>query len=546
MREWSEAPSNSSETRRRFMLQNPTLTSLTVWRMTPLAWGGVALALAALLAVFLGALEALLVVWNTQEEYGFGYLVPFIAAFLAWQRKDRLELRRFEGSWAGVGVVAGGVCLGILGRFSTLDTVAQYGFLVSLFGLVLAGCGWRGIAMFAAPLVMICFMVPLPNYLLREISAQLQLISSQLGVGIIRLAGTSVFLEGNVIDLGNLKLQVVEACSGLRYLLPLMTLGFIATYFYKVALWKRVLVFLSTIPITIAMNTLRIAIVGISSDHFGRAAAEGVLHDFEGWAVFMLCLAVLFVEMALLARIGRDARPLRQVFGIDFPEPSPPQAIRRARELPGPFLAAAGLLLAVALSLHVLPEPRSQVPPRQDFQDFPLEFGGWRGRPERLESVYLEELKLDDYLLVNYADGGGPAVNLYVAYYTAQRNGNSGHSPRACLPGDGWEIQSFGSRAVPGVATKGDPLQVNRVVIQKGEAKQLVYYWFQQRGRNVTNEYSVKLWIFWDLLARNRSDGAVVRLVTPLRSGEDLEAADARLARFAADAVPKLASYVPD
>jgi exosortase D (VPLPA-CTERM-specific) len=343
-----------------------------------------------------------------------------------------------------------------------------------------------------------------------------------------------------------MKLQVVEACSGLRYLLPLMTLGFIATYFYRVELWKRVLVFLSTIPITIAMNSLRIALVGVTSERFGKAAAEGFLHDFEGWAVFMLCLAVLFVEMALLARIGRDARPLRQVFGIEFPEPPPPQAIRRARELPGPFLAAAGLLLAVALSLHVLPEPRSYLPPRQDFQDFPLEFGGWRGRPERLESVYLEQLKLDDYLLVNYVNRGGPAVNLYVAYYATQRNGNSSHSPRACLPGDGWEILSFGPRAVPGVATNDVPLQVNRVVIQKGEAKQLVYYWFQQRGRSVTNEYLVKLWIFLDLLARNRSDGAVIRLVTPVRAEEDLEAADTRLARFAADAVPRLASYVPD
>jgi len=528
------------------MLHESTLPSQTVWRMTPLAWGGVALALAALVAVFLGSLEALVGIWGTQEEYGFGYLVPFVAMFLVWQRKDRLELRRFEGSWTGICVVAAGLGLGILGRLSTLDTVAQYGFLLSLFGLVLAGCGWRGLRMLAAPLVMLCFMVPLPNYLMREVSAHLQLLSSELGVGMIRLAGTSVFLEGNVIDLGSMKLQVVEACSGLRYLLPLMTLGFIATYFYKVALWKRVLVFLSTIPITIGMNSLRIALVGVTSERFGKAAAEGFLHDFEGWAVFMLCLAVLFAEMALLARIGRDGRLLREVFGVDLPEPPPPQAIRRARELPGPFLAAAGLVLGVAFAVHVLPEPRSLTPPREEFRSFPLELGAWQGRPERLEQIYLDELKLDDYLLVNYAGTAGALVNLYVAYYASQRDGNSAHSPRACLPGGGWEIQSFGPRILPGAAAGGTPLSVNRVVIQKGEARQLVYYWFQQRGRTLTNEYTVKLWIFWDLLERNRSDGAVIRLVTPLRRDEDLAAADARLARFAADAAPRLPAYVPD
>ncbi|MBC7803081.1 MAG: VPLPA-CTERM-specific exosortase XrtD [Candidatus Parcubacteria bacterium] len=528
------------------MLQESALPSLTVWRITPLGWAGVALSFGALLAVFLGALVALVGIWGSQEEYGFGYLVPFIAAFLVWQRKDKLELSRFEGSWTGLGVVAVGLGLGVLGRMSTLDTLAQYAFLLSLLGLILAGCGWRGLRMLAAPLVILCFMVPLPNYLLREVSAQLQLLSSQLGVGMIRLAGTSVFLEGNVIDLGSMKLQVVEACSGLRYLLPLMTLGFIATYFYKVTLWKRVLVFVSTIPITIAMNSLRIALVGITSEYFGKAAAEGFLHDFEGWAVFMLCLAVLFAEMALLARVGRDGRSLSEAFAVDLPAPSPPRAIRRARELPGPFIASSALVLGVALFAYLLPDTRSVTPQRREFQDFPLDLGAWRGRPDRLENIYLDELKLDDYILANYVDGNGHAVNFYVSYYAEQRNGNGAHSPRACLPGDGWEIQSFGQVALASATGDGQPLQVNRVVIQKGEARQLVYYWFRQRGRILTNEYSVKLWIFWDLLTRSRSDGAMVRLVTPLRRGEDLAAADTRLARFASEADSKLAPYVPD
>jgi exosortase len=105
------------------------------------------------------------------------------------------------------------------------------------------------------PLLLLGLMIPLPTFLYQGLSAQMQLISSQIGVAIIRLFNISVFLEGNVIDLGNYKLQVAEACNGLRYLFPLMALGFIAAYLFKGALWKRAVIFLSTIPITILMNS---------------------------------------------------------------------------------------------------------------------------------------------------------------------------------------------------------------------------------------------------------------------------------------------------
>lgn len=103
-----------------------------------------------------------------------------------------------------------------------------------------------------------------------------------------------VFLEGNIIDLGVYQLQVVEACSGLRYLFPLMSLGFIAAYFYQAAFWKRAIVFLMTIPITILMNSFRIGVIGVMVDNWGISMAEGFLHDFEGWIIFMACAAILF------------------------------------------------------------------------------------------------------------------------------------------------------------------------------------------------------------------------------------------------------------
>ena len=146
------------------------------------------------------------------------------------------------------------------------------------------------------------------------------------------------------------------------------------------------------------------------------------------------------------------------------------------------------------------------------------------------------------------ADFRGPAprpVDLYVAWYSSQRAGRSVHSPRTCLPGGGWRIVEFDQVEVPGVEAAGQPLRVNRVVMGMGTSKQLVYYWFQQRGRIVTNEYLAKWYLFWDSLTRRRSDGALVRLVVPLADGEQTSNADADLAQFAAELAPVLERYVP-
>jgi exosortase D (VPLPA-CTERM-specific) len=518
---------------------------VSVYREPSLAWGSFALAVVLLASAFLDPIAQLVRIWNTQEEYSFGYIIPLISLFLVWQRKDRLERIPFEGSWPGFALVVAALGILAVGELSTLGTISQYALLLAIAGLALAYTGGAGFRVILVPIAVLAFMVPLPNYLLREISQALQLVSSQLGVALIRLCDISVYLEGNVIDLGAMKLQVVEACSGLRYLFPLMTLGFIAAYFYQDRFWKRATIFLSTIPITVLMNSLRIGLIGITVEYWGKSMAEGFLHDFEGWIIFMACTAVMLAEMWLLSRWSKPRRRLQEVFGLDFPADAPADAPRSYRAVPRAYLASV-VAIGIAAAVAVLAPPPVHVQPeRRDFIEFPMSLGDWKGQSRPLESIYLSELKLDDYLLANYAGPQGP-VNFYVSWYATQANGNSAHSPRACIPGDGWEISDFAARELGSVRFSGNAMRVNRVVIQKGEHKQLVYYWFQQRGRIVTDEYVVKLWIFRDAIVRNRSDGAMVRLVTPIERGEPLETADARLEAFAREAVPKLADYVPD
>jgi exosortase D (VPLPA-CTERM-specific) len=516
-----------------------------VWRLT---WGPILIAAAVgalSLWLFWDGLWLMGAWWISNPEYSHCILIPPVAVFLIWQQKDRLERIPFEGSRWGVALVLLGGGLLVLGQLGTIYTLVQYAYIVTLYGLVLSFTGTRAFRVLAVPMLILAFMIPLPQFVLYNLSTKLQLLSSELGVWFMRLFGISVFVEGNVIDLGGYKLQVAEACDGLRYLFPLMTLGFLMAYFYKGALWKRVLLFLSSVPITLMMNSGRIGTIGLMVEHWGIGMAEGFLHEFQGWMVFMLSAALLFGEIALLNRIGREAGTWRQLFGVEFPAPTPRGAASRDRPVPRTFLAAASVLVVFVIIALTLPRPAEIAPSRASFVDFPMNLSAWSGRRASLEGIYLDQLKLDDYLLADYVNDGRQ-INLYMSYYNSQRKGDAVHSPRACLPGGGWQLRDFDQRDIPAVQINGQPLRVNRTLIELGNQHQLVYYWFQQRGRIVTNEFAVKWYLFWDAITRHRTDGAMVRIIASVPLGADASEADRQLTEFAAHVAADLPRYVPN
>lgn len=521
----------------------PNRSATNIWLY---AWVALAVASVVAAATMQTGIDHMIQTWLGREEYSHALLIPLISAYLLWQRRAALARLEFGGSWVGLVIILLGASLQIAGVLATVDVVQQYGLLLTIYGLVLALLGVRPSIELWAPLLLLALMIPLPEFLLRNFSAQLQLISSQIGVWFIRLFDISVFVEGNVIDLGGYKLQVAEACDGLRYLFPLMTMGFIMAYLFKVEMWKRALLFLSSIPVTILMNSFRIGTIGVMVEHWGQSMAEGFLHEFQGWAVFMASAGVMLLEMMLLASVGKNRRPWRQVFGLDPPEAIDPNALAAPRTVPASFIVGAVIVSAFAVGVMLAPERAETIPKRDPFFTFPNKVESWTGRRSALEQIYLDALKLDDYILADYVRGGREPVNFYVAWYDSQRAGNSAHSPRSCLPGGGWRMTQFNQVDVPDVLVAGKPLRVNRVQIELGNRKQLVYYWFQQRGRVITNEYLVKWYLFVDSLFTQRTDGALVRLVTPLEIGEPVAQADRRLAEFANQVAPRLERYIPN
>ncbi|MDX2253047.1 MAG: VPLPA-CTERM-specific exosortase XrtD [Nitrospira sp.] len=512
---------------------------------SPLAWGLLGLVAIALLGfLYRNSFSYLFQEWMENEDYGHGIFVPVISLALIWWRRDHILAAGLAPTWWGVVPVVFGAGLFVVGELATLHFLHHLSFWFVLVGLVLSSVGFPATRRMAFPLGYLLAMIPPPHMLQQSLSSSLQLISSALGVGCLQIIGVTAFRDGNVIDLGPIQLQVVEACSGLRYLFPLLAFTLLCAYMFQDRLWKRAVLVASAAPLAVVLNGLRIGLIGVLVEQFGKGAAEGFMHLFEGWFLFVLSLALLGLELWLLGKIG-PVTSGKSIFAVEDRAPGGTSSAPSLPLISGPVIGCVALLLAtLAVSLQMTSREET-TPLRQNFLEFPMHLSEWHGEPMAMERQYVDALRFDDYLLANYQGPRGP-VNVYAAYYRSQRSGQATHSPKTCIPGGGWEITSLDEVLVSADSGAGNGFRANRVVIQKGEQKQVVLYWFKQRNRLVTSEYLVKFFLLWDSLTVQRTDGALVRLVAAVQPGETEGAADQRVKQLAAAVHPLLPAYVPD
>jgi exosortase D (VPLPA-CTERM-specific) len=479
--------------------------------------------------------------WWHGEDYNYCYVVPLVVAFLLWEKRGELRAKAAGPSWWGLLPLGLGASLYLLGELGGEFYTLYLSSWCLVVGLLLLHLGWQRIRIMAFPLLFSIAMFPFPNIINNTLSLKLKLISSSLGVRMLQLVGMTAFREGNVIDLGFTKLQVVDACSGLRYLLPLLILGLLLAYYFRARFWKRALLVASTVPLTIVVNSFRIATVGMLYPIFGPRVAQGFFHDFSGWLIFMVSLGILLGEMWFLKRLGGDdALEICTARSEDkaATEGSVPAS------LPWLRVGVALLLLVGLLAVVRTVDFRERVPLARPLLGFPQTIGEWQGHRLSIEQATLDSLKLSDYLLMDFSNSQAKTVSFYVAYNESQRKGESSHSPASCLPGSGWVFEDSGLATLP-IGPRGEERQVNRAFMQKSGEKLLVYYWFPQRGRVLTNMLELKMYAFWDALIRHRTDGALVRLITSVGSGEQPADVEQRLVDFAQQAVPVLTTFLP-
>lgn len=269
-----------------------------------LNWAAMAWFGALIVLLFAPVLRDMFKEYAKDESMGHGFFVPVVAGYMFWQRRSEIERTALKPHWSGWVVCLLGFSFLLLGTFGAEFALMRGGLLLTIYGVVVATCGFPVFRLLAFPLVLLLFMIRIPQFIYGQITFPLQILASQFAEFSLSIMGIPVLREGNVLELASQKLNVVEACSGIRSLLSLTFLSLVYGYFFESKHWIRVVLFLATIPIAIFANGLRVTITGVLSE-VNPEYAEGVFHLMEGWVIFMVALVSLLVLHQVLLRLAR-------------------------------------------------------------------------------------------------------------------------------------------------------------------------------------------------------------------------------------------------
>ena len=492
--------------------------------------------------------EALLHAWQL-PEYSHGPLIPVLSALLFLRQLKGVPANpgevkdRLPGLW----LLCFSLLLALAGKLSKIEDIVAYALILWVGAILLISFGWRVGKHFWPPVLHLVYMLPLPDVMYYKMSTWLQMVSSEFGVWLLQRLDVPVFLEGNIIDLGTLKLHVAEACSGLNYLFPILSFSYIFAVLYRGPMWHKAVLLLAAAPITVLMNSVRIAIAGWIAQHWGAAHLEGFTHFFEGWVIFMICIVLLFLLAWIMLLFRRERISLPDALDLDTSGLGT-QALRITLIQPSRTLITATVITAASLTAwHMRPEvPQVQVV-RDPFAIFPSQMGEWSSSaPQSLDRSVEIALQADDYHSVQLSSRHQAApVNLFMAWYDDQSDGGT-HSPEVCLPGGGWEIAWLERVDIAPELDLTEEFWLNRAVIQKGQTRMVGYYWFEQQGRHIAWDIAAKFWLLWNGVAHGRTDGAMVRLLTVVNPGEEEKEAEKRLQSVFLEMHDVLPRFIPD
>jgi exosortase len=245
--------------------------------------------------------------WYTLPDYSHGFLVPLFAAFLIWDKRKVLSTTPVKQAWAGLALVVFAIAVLVLGVYGVELFTARMSFIFLLTGLIWTFFGWAMVRALQFPLLVLVLAIPFPAIVFNQITFPLQLLASRIASDILPLLGVPTLHEGNVIELPIMKLEVAEACSGIRSLMSLFTLAVFYGYFLERTTKRRVILALASIPIAVTANVVRIVGTGLCVQYWDPDKALGFFHEFSGWVMFVISLACLY----LVHRVMRLVSPVK-------------------------------------------------------------------------------------------------------------------------------------------------------------------------------------------------------------------------------------------
>ena len=494
--------------------------------------------------------------WWTDDNYSHGLLVPFVIGYIVWLEFDKLKTaRRKPQIWLGGGFILFALLMLFGGTLGAELFTERISLILMLVGIVIYFFGANILKLLVVPFALLLLAIPIPQIIFNKIAFPLQIWASQMAVWGIRFFEVASVRKGNVIEiLPNgatqiIALEVVEACSGIRSMMTLITLALVLGYFTREKskenklfwknpdVWRTVILMLSAIPVAIFTNAARVTATGVLSYYYGRQATENFWHELSGWLVYLAALFLLLSINFALKKFKVNSEQ-RKAQNQEFPIHNSPLTIKNSIWLLVAVLFVGGVFInwfANRGEMNI---------ERQNLTKMPAQLGDWRqkGSDIRFDEQTESVLRADDYMMREYSLPNGRIGNLYIGYYASQRTGATYHSPQNCLPGAGWEMKQ--PDIIEITTPNGKTFKANWFVIENGVYKEVLIYWYQGRGRAVASEYEDKIYTVWDSITRRRSDGAMVRVMTSVGNSE-AEATRAA-ADLAANTADQLSEFVPD
>ncbi len=507
-------------------------------------------ALAVLVAIlYFPVLIKLVAAWWGDPNFSHGFFVPLFSGLVVWINRKRLAAIPREPSSSGLVVIVLALCALVVGMLGAEFFLSRCSLVLMIAGVLVYLRGWRFFKAVLFPWLCLFLMIPIPTLMLNQITFPLQLFATMFAHWMLVLFGIPVLREGNVLRLPSMSVEVAQACSGIRSFMTLIALAVFYGYFVERTVLRRVVLLLAAAPVAILANGLRIVATCVSVQYWGPAVAVAFFHNIEGLFIVGVAMLMFLLVHRLMLWYSPLTKSLPGGEGR-FPAQNGLRAEVYSLSItaePAPWsrlLFPVVLLLATGAFLYSRSRPE-RLPPYLPLDAFPTQVGDWRGVDVPLSDDFKESLGNGEFDEWSFSRSQAESpVELFLAFYPTQRTGDSVHSPQHCLPGAGWSVvkHDFLPLPQPGGGTR----LVNRYVVGKGGDLRLVLYWYQSHGRVIASEYTGKIYLVFDAITMNRSDGGLVRIDTPITPQEGLPQAQERAVAFAEQILPKLSAYIPN
>ena len=504
---------------------------------------GITAVLTGYVLLYAAALPELVYDWfNYYGPFSYCAIIPLMSLYIVWRERASLRRIRVEPALIGAVIVIAAAAAGLVGKAMGDSFAIRVSMVLAVAGLVLLLLGRRFFKVLLFPIFFLFLMIPWPFVLVKEVAYHLRIINAVLAEAALRLLGVIVYRDSYFLHLPNITLEVADLCSGISSVFALFALGSYYAYFLPLRNWMKLLVVSSTVPFAALINLLRIILTSLLAYYVGPSALHYVIHELTGIITFFIALA-LFIALgeALQRRMPASVRAAssKQDDSMGANEAAAISFKSDGRSWAALSTGCFVLFFAVFLSwrletVHAIALTRGLGTVPEQMRGYRSGYTGW------IEPYH--DANAEQELSRFYAQENRDPVEVYVAYRSYQYDEKRLRSPKLSMLST-WNFVALERASLP--LPGGGAIDGIWMLLQKNMQKQVVLYWYQDGAETFGGEVSYRFHQAKKMLIQERTEGAVVRIATPLAAAESVSQARERVTALSLSFYPELVKVLP-